>query len=82
MADSRFPRDAPLRDVLHALSQLGFEEVRRGDHISLRRDNGDGTVTPMTLPNHSALKGSTLQVAIRQAGCMREEFLSAYFGKE
>jgi len=42
------------------------------------RGNPDGTKTPLTMPNHERIKGSTLGVICRQAGIKREEFLEAY----
>ena len=73
----RFPRDAPLARVLAALAALGFEVVRTGNHIALARTDGDDR-TPMTLPNHQTIKGSTLRTVLRQSGIGRDEFLSAY----
>ena len=74
----RFTRDAPLKRVLSALAALGFKVVREGNHIALSRENADGTRTPMTLPNHKTLKGSTLRTVLRQSGIGRDEFLAAY----
>ncbi len=44
----KFPTNAPLERVLAALAMLGFETVRRGNHISMVRQNEDGTTTPLT----------------------------------
>jgi hypothetical protein len=52
--------------------------VREREHIALLRENADGTRTPMTLPNHLHLKGSTLRTVCAHAGISREEFLEAY----
>ena len=70
--------DAPLEKVLRALCILGFHIVRTGNHISLARKETDGTLTPMTLPGHRTLKGSTLRTALTQSGISRDEFLRAY----
>jgi hypothetical protein len=42
------------------------------------RENADGTQTPLTMPNHKKIKGSTLRAICRQAGISRDEFLNAY----
>lgn len=58
---AKFPVDAPKPRVLKAHAQSGFAVVREAEHIALRRDNSDGTSTPMTIPNHRTTKGSTLR---------------------
>lgn len=75
---AKFPVDAPKRRVLKALGALGFVVIREAEHISLRRDNPDGTSTPMTIPNHRTIKGSTLRRICSQAGIDRNAFLAAY----
>ena len=74
----KFPVDAPIREVINVLGRLGFRVVREGNHIAMARENPDGTRTPLTMPNHSRIKGSTLRTILTQAGIARDEFLSAY----
>ena len=75
---SKFPVDAPIREVVKALERLGFESVREGNHIAMVRENPDGSRTPLTMPNHRTIKRSTLRTILTQSGISREEFLQAY----
>ena len=75
---TRFPKDAPRRRVVRALGELGLEVVREGSHIAMRRTNDDGSVTPLTMPNHARLKSSTLRAICNQSGVSRADFLVAY----
>jgi predicted RNA binding protein YcfA (HicA-like mRNA interferase family) len=75
---SKFPVDAPIREVVKALERLGFELVRKGSHIAMVRENPDGSRTPLTMPNHRTIKRSTLRTILTQSGISREEFLQAY----
>lgn len=42
----KFPVDAPKMKVMKALEALGFQLVREGNHISMARENPNGTRTP------------------------------------
>lgn len=78
---AKFPVDAPKRRVVSALKRLGFEIIREHEHIAMIRKNADGTETPLTMPNHPRIKGSTLRGVCTQAGVTRAEFMKVYQGK-
>ena len=75
----KFPIDAlNKRKVIKAFEALGFKIVRAGNHISMIRENPDSSSTPLTMPNHEKIKGSTLRTICTQAGIPRDEFLETY----
>ena len=75
---AKFPVDAPRRKVVKALEILGFQPVREKEHISMVRENPDGSKTPLTMPNHPKIKASTLRTICTQSGITKDEFLQAY----
>jgi predicted RNA binding protein YcfA (HicA-like mRNA interferase family) len=75
---AKFPVDAPKRKVVKALEILGFQLIREREHISMMRENIDGSKIPLTMPNHRKIKASTLRTICTQASISRDEFLAAY----
>ncbi len=45
---AKFPVDAPKSKVVKVLASFGFSIVREKEHISMIRQNLDGTTTPLT----------------------------------
>lgn len=74
----RFPVDAPKARDIKTFQALGSELVREAEHIAMAGTNADGSRTPLTMPNHKTIKGSTLRTICTQAGIPREDFLAAY----
>ena len=75
---AKFPVDAPKSKVIKVLEGFGFSIVREKEHISMVRQNADGTMTPLTMPNHKLIKGSTLRSICTQSGISRDDFITAY----
>ena len=64
--------------VIKTLEKLGFRVIREGNHISMVRENPDGSRTPLTMPNHRHIKAPTLRRICTQSGISRADFLEAY----
>ncbi|MFW6118192.1 MAG: type II toxin-antitoxin system HicA family toxin [Chloroflexota bacterium] len=76
----KFLRDAPKQKVIKSFEMLGFRIISVGNHVSMIRENPVGSKTPLTMPNHERIKGSTLRTICRQAAIPRDEFLKTYGG--
>ena len=75
---AKFPVDAPKSKVIKVLEGFGFSIVREKEHISMVRQNTNGTTIPLTMPNHKLIKGSTLRSICTQSGISRDDFIAAY----
>ena len=73
-----FPVDVPKSQAIKTLERLGFRVICEGNHISMIRENPDGSRTPLTMPNHRRIKGSTLRCICNQSDISRNDFLEAY----
>lgn len=66
-----------LREVLSALSKLGFQQVsQKGSHMKLKKFAG-GKAFVVIVPSHGEIRRGTLKAIIRQSGATLEEFLKA-----
>lgn len=75
----QWPVDAPKQKVIKAFERLGFKIDREKEHIAMKRENSDGSTTPLILPNHKRIKGSTLRTICSCAKISKEEFLEQYY---
>lgn len=63
------------RDVIKALTKVGFREVRqKGSHIILVRESKEEK-RGVVVPNHKEIDKGTLLEIIRQSGLKKEDFL-------
>jgi predicted RNA binding protein YcfA (HicA-like mRNA interferase family) len=74
----KFPVDAPKSRVIKTFEALGFKLIREKQHVSMLRINSDGSRTPLTMPAHAKIKGSTLRTICTQAGISRTDFIKVY----
>lgn len=62
------------KDVIKALSKVGFRATRqKGSHVRLEKIQGD-KVIKLTVPLHQELKRGTLSRIISDAGLTTEDF--------
>ena len=72
------PRGVSGREVVGALSRLGFDERHgKGDHVVMRNQESH-RVTPV--PLHDEVGVGTLASILRKAGVSREELAQALHG--
>jgi predicted RNase H-like HicB family nuclease len=77
-SDAQVSCRCPNSEGYLGLRSAGIQVGKRGEHISMLRENPDGTKTPMTIPNHQTIKKSTLRTILTQSGISREAFLRGY----
>ena len=75
---AKFPKDAPETSRRQDVGAARVPPRAQHEHISMVRDNADGTQTPLTMPNHRRIKGSTLRTICTQAGIARRDFLNVF----
>ena len=78
MSNGHFPCRCSEAQGFRAFESLNFRLVREREHISMLRENPDGSKSPLAMPNHPRIKSSTLRTICTQAGISREEFLQVY----
>ncbi len=74
----KFPKDVAKNKVIKTFEKLGFKLVRIANHSAMIRENSDNSKTPLTMPNHDRIKGSTLRSICTQVNIPREDFLKFF----
>lgn len=69
-------RRASGREVIRALEQMGFQQVRqRGSHVVMKKIIPDGTTVGCVVPMHHDLAIGTLLGILKQAMVDPDEFM-------
>ncbi len=71
----KFPADAPTKKVVKTLERLGFTVVREGNHISMIKENPDGTEHPLQCPIIRHLKNLPYEPSLPKQEFQKMSFL-------
>jgi len=63
------------KKVINILLKNGFQEVRRGKHITFKKYLPDGTILTTWVPYHPEISIFVLQYIIKQTRKTKDEFL-------
>ncbi len=75
---SGLPDLSPRERVVSTLESLGYHVVRQGSHIALAHYTNTGRQYPLTIPDQTSYKASTIQSILSTAGIPLKEYLDAY----